>query len=137
MSEIADLIKTALQIRPWSPIQKWWRRRTTRIQVTKYLKTLSSNERFILAYCLNQNQQSIKIGRVSSAADSLASKGLLEVASTAGLYNVYNVPQMVWDQLKKHQAEVFPESFLRDMHTKRALEQIDANQEDPLAGPDF
>ena len=111
----------------WPSFKQWWRSRRQQSEILKFVKTLSEDERLLLAYCLDRNQQTVRVDMFSpmgAAAASLHQKGLMEPAEGLGsaIDWPYTIPTFVWKYLQAHKSRIVrPELRQRFDEIERSL----------------
>jgi Super-infection exclusion protein B len=80
-----------------------------RSQTLRNLETLSRDELFVLAFCLDRNQRTVALYPFGQRATALVQKGLLVPANygTALEFN-HTIPDFVWDELQRRRNEILP-----------------------------
>ena len=81
-----------------------------RQDVIHSLSSLSSEEAFLLGFCLHRNQRTLTLEMTHRAANALKAKGLLQMASGIGnqLAWAFTVPDFVWEHLCNNPQIIFP-----------------------------
>lgn len=79
-------------------------------EVLKSLDSLSSEEWFLLAYCLHRGQQTICLKMGDKAATALCQKGLLVCGTGVGdpLGWPFTIPMFVWEHLLVNRSRYLP-----------------------------
>ena len=86
------------------------RRRKARSQTLRNLNTLSRDELFVLAFCLDRNQRSVTLYPYGQRATALVQKGLLVPARYGtALEFAHTIPDYVWDELQRRKDEILPQ----------------------------
>lgn len=76
--------------------------------ILRSITTLSKHELFLLAYAVDQNQQTIFTTRANRFALALVAKRLLILAPTGDVLQYpFTIPHFVWDYLQVHRDELF------------------------------
>jgi len=115
----------AVQLLP--SIQIWKQERKRAAKIFESIHTLSKDENFLLAYCLDRNQRTICLKLVDSAGASLCQKGILERASGTGsmLAWPHTIPSFVWVHLLLHKEEILPEHMRLNSEVREAFANFD------------
>jgi hypothetical protein len=93
-----------------------------REEVLRSVSTLSKNELFLLAYAVDQNQQTIFASRANRFALALVAKHLLIPAPTGNIVQYpYTIPNFVWDYLQQHNHELFDSDVFPEYEEWKAI----------------
>lgn len=110
-------------------IHLFWLRRKHYQEVIKSLKSISNQEKTILAYCVAMSYQTVTVSISNSTVCALCSRGLMERPS--GYMNIlsvtHTIPDFVWYYINVNRKTVFGDDLtspevIRDLKT--AFEQV-------------
>jgi hypothetical protein len=101
--------------------------RRAKRQVIESMDSLSPDEWFILAFCVDRNQRTITLEIDHRAAGALVAKGLL--GTPAGVFNTlafpYTIPSFVWRHLQKHRRQLLPDDELKQSKVQDRFAELD------------
>ena len=95
--------------------------------VTQSLSSLSQEEWFLVAYCLNRNQQTITLELTHRAARALVAKGIFIAADGVGnsLSWPYTIPNFLWNHIKANGHLIFNKLSPADDQLQNAFAQLE------------
>lgn len=101
--------------------------RRSKRQVIESLDSLSSDEWFVLAYCIDRNQRTVTLEIDHRAAGALLAKGLLRIP--AGMCNIlavpYTIPSYLWKHLQEHRSQLLPDDELQQPKVQDRFNELD------------
>ena len=99
-----------------------------KMKVLQSLSSLSFDELFLLAFCVNRSQRTLTLEVTHRAANALKAKGLLEMASGNGNITAwaYTVPDFVWEHLCKNPQILFPKSENEQPQVQARFDELES-----------
>ena len=127
LATLAAFIFWLVQLQPWEYVSSILNQHRLQGEIVEYLATLSPQERFLLAYCLHRNQQSINIQLSDPVAATLRQKGLLRQSLGVGDISKWPhmVPKPVWKEMQAHREMLLSASERKDANLFKMFEQFE------------
>ncbi len=123
-STLAFFVFWLVQLWPW--LKEKQEGIQLRREALKALDTLSSDERFLLAYCLDRGQRTVCLEITYPAALALCQKSLLVKADEGNIMAwPHTIPSFIWDRLQKLKQQILSETEKQDPNYRRKFEYFE------------